>query len=112
LGLGRLRASGRLVQLGPDDLEMTGDEARRLLRAAGLKIEEPELLRLVDYTEGWPAALFLAAVSLRSRQDAAVGAVESVRDAPELDEYVREEILAPLTARQRSFLARTSVVRS
>ena len=110
LGLGRLRASGRLVQLGPDDLEMTGDEARRLLRAAGLKLDEHDVLRLVDYTEGWAAALFLAAVSLRSRQDAAAGTVESVREAPELDEYVREEVLAPLTPRQRSFLTRTSVL--
>jgi LuxR family transcriptional regulator, maltose regulon positive regulatory protein len=112
LGLGRLRASGRLVQLGPDDLEMTADEARRLLKAAGLVLDEPDLLHLVDYTEGWAAALFLAAVSLRSRQDADAGAVEAVRDAPELDEYVREEILSPLTARQRSILSRTSVLRS
>ncbi len=112
LGLGRLRASGRLVQLGPADLEMTGDEARRLLRAAGLKLDEHDVLRLVDYTEGWAAALFLAAVSLRSRQDAAAGTVESVREAPELDEYVREEVLAPLTPRQRSFLTRTSVLSS
>ena len=112
LGLGRLRASGRLVQLGPDDLEMTADEARRLLKAAGLELEEPDLLHLVDYTEGWAAALFLAAVSLRSRQDAGAGAVDAIRDAPELDEYVREEILAPLTARQRKVLSRTSVLRS
>ncbi|HXB15976.1 MAG TPA: LuxR C-terminal-related transcriptional regulator [Solirubrobacteraceae bacterium] len=112
LELGRLRASGRLVQLGPDDLEMTADEARRLLKAAGLVLEEPDLLHLVDYTEGWAAALFLAAVSLRSRPDAGAGAVEAVRDAPELDEYVREEVLATLTARQRGVLSRTSVLRS
>ena len=110
LGLGRLRASGRLLQLGPDDLEMTADEAGRLLSAAGLEIEDPDLLSLVDYTEGWAAALFLAAVLLRSRQDSDVGAVETVREATEVDEYVREEILAALTAAQRSFMIRTSVL--
>jgi LuxR family maltose regulon positive regulatory protein len=110
LGLARLRASGRLLQLGPDDLEMTADEARRLLSAAGLEVDEPDLLALVDYTEGWAAALFLAAVLLRSRQDSDVGAVETVRDATEVDEYVREEILAPLSASQRGFLIRTSVL--
>jgi LuxR family maltose regulon positive regulatory protein len=110
LGLGRLRASGQLVQLGPDDLEMTADEARRLLAAAGLDVDEPDLLALVDYTEGWAAALFLAAVLLRSRQDAGASAVETIRDAAEVHEYVREEILAPLPAGQRSFLTRTSVL--
>ncbi len=110
LGLGRLRASGRLVQLGPDDLEMTADEGRRLLSAAGLELDEADLLALVDYTEGWAAGLFLAAVLLRSRPDAGAGAVETIREAAEIDEYVREEILAPLPAGQRSFLTRTSVL--
>jgi LuxR family transcriptional regulator, maltose regulon positive regulatory protein len=110
LGLGRLRASGRLMQLGPDDLEMTADEARGLLVAAGLELDEPDLIALVDYTEGWAAGLFLAAVLLRSRPDAGVGALETIRDAAEVDEYVREEILAPLPAAQRVFLTRTSVL--
>jgi LuxR family maltose regulon positive regulatory protein len=110
LGLGRLRASGQLIQLGPDDLEMTADEGRRLLAAAGLELDEPDLLALVDYTEGWAAGLFLAAVLLRSRQDAGTGAVEMIREAAEVHEYVREEILAPLPAGQRSFLTRTSVL--
>ncbi len=110
LGLGRLRASGQLIQLGPEDLEMTADEARRLLAAAGLQMDEPDLLDLVDYTEGWAAGLFLAAVLLRSRPDAGAGAVEAIRDAAEVHDYVREEILAPLPAGQRSFLTRTSVL--
>ena len=110
LGLGRLRASGQLLQLGPDELEMTADEARRLLAAAGLEVDEPDLLALVDYTEGWAAGLFLAAVLLRSRPDAGAGAVETIRGAAEIDEYVREEVLAPLPAGQRTFLTRTSVL--
>src|SRR6202042_1074907 len=107
---GRLRASGELLQLGPEDLEMTADEGRRLLSAAGLDIDEPDLLALVDYTEGWAAGLFLAAVLLRSRQDAGTSAVTAIREAPEIDAYVREEILAPLPAPQRAFLSRTSVL--
>ena len=110
LGLGRLRASGKLIQLGPDDLEMSADEARRLLVAAGLELDEPDLLALVDYTEGWAAGLFLAAVLLRSRQDADAGAVETIRDAAEVEEYVQEEILAALRPGQRAFMTRTSVL--
>ncbi len=110
LGLGRLRASGKLLQLGPDDLEMSADEARRLLVAAGLELDEPDLLALVDYTEGWAAGLFLAAVLLRSRQDADADAVETIRDAAEVEEYVREEILAALPPAQRTFMTRTSVL--
>jgi LuxR family maltose regulon positive regulatory protein len=110
LGLGRLRAAGRLLQLGPADLEMTGYEAGLVLSATGLDLGEPDLARLVDYTEGWAAALYLAAISLRSRPDAGADVVEAVRESPEIRAYVLEEVLAPLPRPARSFLMRTSIL--
>jgi LuxR family maltose regulon positive regulatory protein len=110
LGLGRLRAAGRLLQLGTGDLAMTAYEAQRLLVAAGLDVDEASLERLVDRTEGWAAGLYLAAVSLRSRALAPGQPQELVGDEHEIAEYVVDEVLAPLPGALRDFLIRTAVL--
>jgi LuxR family maltose regulon positive regulatory protein len=108
LGCGRLRASGRLLQIGPGELQMTVNEARRLLKAVGLNPDEADLTRLVDYTEGWAAALYLAATSLRGRPDSEANPAEMLRGDENIAEYIAEELLAPLPSASRSFLLRTS----
>jgi LuxR family transcriptional regulator, maltose regulon positive regulatory protein len=57
--LGRLRVDGRLLEVGPDDLALTRNEARALLRSRGLEIDEPALDELYLATEGWVAGLQL-----------------------------------------------------
>ncbi|HWG09160.1 MAG TPA: LuxR C-terminal-related transcriptional regulator [Solirubrobacteraceae bacterium] len=111
-GCGRLRASGRLLQLGPSDLEMTVYEARQALAAVGLELDEAGLARLVDHTEGWPAGLYLAALSLRALHDPGADPVAALRGDERIAEYVEEELLAPLPEASRGLLGRTSVLES
>ena len=65
----RLRAQGRLVELHAHDLVMTRSEASRLLRACGVELGPGALKRLIERTEGWPVALYLAALSLDGEDD-------------------------------------------
>ena len=108
LPLGRLRAQRRPIELRADDLALTTSEANALLRLAGLELGSERLLTLMRRTGGWPAGLYLAALSLREQGGDAVeefsGADRFVAD------YVREEILDRLPADQQRFLARTSVL--
>jgi LuxR family transcriptional regulator, maltose regulon positive regulatory protein len=67
LPLARLRAEGRVLEVGPDDLAMGQQEARSLLEQAGLDVGPAGLGELVRRTEGWPVALRLAASSSRAR---------------------------------------------
>ena len=70
LRLARLRAGGGLVELRADDLAFTPSEARELVVERGrveLGMEEVELLHA--RTEGWSAALVLAALWLRTVED-------------------------------------------
>jgi LuxR family maltose regulon positive regulatory protein len=107
---GRLRAEHELLELGPHDLALTAYEAHRLLRAAGLQLDPGAVERLVASTEGWPAALYLAALSLLSQDDADT-AVEHFRGADRgITEYVRQELLSPLAKEQRAFLRRSSIL--
>ena len=65
----RLRAHRALVEMRALDLAMTAPEAAALLALAGLDLAEREVETLVAKTEGWPAGLYLAAVSLREQTD-------------------------------------------
>jgi LuxR family maltose regulon positive regulatory protein len=65
LRVARLRAEGKIVEIGPKDLAFTCGEASSLLREAGVAVGEDEVADLHRRTEGWPAGLYLAALYLR-----------------------------------------------
>ena len=68
--LGRLRAIGALEEIRSDQLRFDADEADRFLNGAlGLDLDEGSLATLEERTEGWPAGLYLAALTLRGRTD-------------------------------------------
>jgi len=106
LPLARLRAEGHLLELGPDDLAMTRKEVQTLLRHAGVLLPEPEAAELERRTEGWPAGLYLAALSLRTGGDPWTFS----GDDRYVADYLRTEHLTPATPAVRSFLMRTSVL--
>ena len=64
LGLHRLRLEGQLAEIRGADLRFSLGEARELFVAAGVELPEPELVMLLERTEGWAAGLRLAALSL------------------------------------------------
>jgi LuxR family transcriptional regulator, maltose regulon positive regulatory protein len=110
LGVGRLRAHRSVVELRTADLAMRRSEAADLLRAAGLPLSEHSLAVLVARTEGWPAALYLAALSLRAQPDTRSALARFGGDDHVVADYVRDELFATLSAEQVAFLVRTSVL--
>jgi LuxR family maltose regulon positive regulatory protein len=105
LPLARLRSQGRLLEIGSDELALTGRDAETLLRRAGVLLPPQEAEALADRLEGWPAALYLAALSLRAgAQPSAVGG-----DDRYIADYLETEHLGTLAAEQREFALRTSV---
>lgn len=106
LPLARLRADGRLLELGAGELALRGRDAETLLRRAGVLLARHEAAGLADRLEGWPAALFLASLSLRSGAE-----VSSMGgDDRFLADYLETEHLAGLSAAQRRFALETSVL--
>lgn len=110
LPLGRWRANRQLVEVRVDDLVMTPAEASILLRRAGLELGSAAVQALVRRTEGWPAALYLAALSMRDQADAAEAVSDLRGDDHRLAEYFRDEVLPGLSANQMNFAVRTSVL--
>jgi LuxR family maltose regulon positive regulatory protein len=95
--VGRLRARRMITELRAADLAMAPSEASALISRAGLKTSPEEVAQLSRHMEGWPAALYLAALGSSERD-------EHVRD------YARDEILPGLTPEEVAFLRRASVL--
>jgi len=110
LRVARLRAEGKITQIGARDLALTRAEAASLLRAAGASLGEGEVAELHQRTEGWAAGLYLAALYVRE-DGAQPGAAVSFSGGDRLvSEYVESEFLARISPRQRVFLTRTAVL--
>jgi LuxR family transcriptional regulator, maltose regulon positive regulatory protein len=58
-----LRAQGRVVELGVEELAMDHQETRALLERAGVGLDDAEVEELVVRTEGWPVGLYLAVLA-------------------------------------------------
>lgn len=111
LGLGRLRARGQLLELGPEVLRFSPTEASEFfkLRGADMSLEMQD--RAYGKTEGWVAALWLLSLALQrhgARSDIVSRMSESARDVAD---YLTEEVLSQQTPGVRDFLLRTSVLR-
>ena len=110
LRIARLRAEGRILEIGPGDLSLTCEEASSLLRDADVALGEDEVAELHRRTEGWPAGLYLAALYLREGGPLASAAVSFGGDDRLVSEYMESEFLARISRRQRVFLTRTAVL--
>ena len=110
LRVARLRAEGRILEIGPGDLSLTCEEASSLLRDAEVALAEDEVAGLHRRTEGWPAGLYLAALYLREGGPLASAAVSFGGDDRLVSEYMESEFLARISRRQRAFLTRTAVL--
>jgi LuxR family maltose regulon positive regulatory protein len=111
LPLARLRARGDLAEIRAAQLRLSDAEAAALLRAAlGADLDAADVASLQQRTEGWPAGLHLAALSLRDRPDARGFIASFAGDDRHVVDYLVSEVLAGEPDELREFLLRTSVL--
>jgi LuxR family maltose regulon positive regulatory protein len=111
LPLARLRARGELVEIRAADLRFTPEEvATYLNEAIGLNLAENEIAALEDRTEGWIAALQLAALSIEGRTDVGGFIAGFTGDDRYIVDYLVEEVLRRQPDHIRNFLIQTSIL--
>jgi LuxR family maltose regulon positive regulatory protein len=110
LRIARLRAEGKIMEIGPRDLSLTVEEASSLLRNADVTLGEDEVAKLHQRTEGWPVGLYLAALYLREGDPIGSMGVSFGGDDQLVSEYIESEFLARISPEQRAFLTRTAVL--
>lgn len=111
LPLSRLRARGELVEIRASDLRFIPEEVSRYLNELhGLDLTTADLAALEARTEGWVAALQLAALSLRDRDDRTNFIAGFAGDDRFVVDYLVEEVLSQQPDSVRRFLLDTSIL--
>ena len=107
LGLTALRAAGRLIEIGTDDLRLSAEQARGLLRASGVDVLPADGADLITRAEGWPAGLYLAGLAYAGDGQALGSFGGSDRF---VGDYFDAECLDELDAEDLDFLIEASVL--
>jgi LuxR family transcriptional regulator, maltose regulon positive regulatory protein len=111
LPLPRLRARRELVEVRAVDLRFGPDEAATYLGdVMGLTLTAGQVAVLEGRTEGWIAALQLAALSMQGRDDVASFIAGFAGDDRFVVDYLVEEVLQRQPEEVRTFLLQTSVL--
>jgi LuxR family transcriptional regulator, maltose regulon positive regulatory protein len=111
LPLGMLRARGQMTEIRGEGLRFTGEETSALLNEQlALELTSDDIERLLERTEGWPAGLYLAGLSLRYRDDRSAFIERFAGDNRNVVDYLAEEAVDNQPENIRIFLRRTSIL--
>ena len=112
LAFSRLRASRRLVEIRSTDLSFTRDEVGEfLLQNLDDAVDEDITFLLHERTEGWPAGVQLAALSLRESEDIDSFARRFAGSSHRLiSDYLVDEVFDKLDEQQRLGLLQLSLL--
>ena len=111
LPLGALRAHGELLELRVDELRFTEAEAEEFLNdRLQLGLAGADVGSLVARTEGWPAGLYLAALSLLGAEDKHALVEEFGGTSAHVVDFLASEVLGAHDPELEAFMVRTSVL--
>ncbi|MFE5704939.1 protein kinase [Rhodococcus koreensis] len=110
LPLSRMRVRDELVEIDSEYLRFDVAEATSfLVDRAGLALDQDDVTALTESTDGWVAALQLASLSLRGRNDptSLIGHLSGRHHA--IGEFLTENVLNTLDPKLLEFLLATSI---
>ncbi|MFC5830036.1 LuxR C-terminal-related transcriptional regulator [Nonomuraea insulae] len=111
LPLSRWRVRGELAEVRAADLRFTSDEAAAYLNeVAGLDLASEDVAALEERTEGWIAALQLAALSMQGRKDVSSFIARFAGNDRYIVDYLVEEVLQHQPEPVRGFLLQSAVL--
>jgi ATP/maltotriose-dependent transcriptional regulator MalT len=111
LQLARLRAAGEVADIGTRELRFSRAEAAALVSTvAGVGLGGADLTALDTRTEGWPAGVYLAALSLRGHPSPQTFIDQFTGSNRFIADFLAEEVLNRQPPDIRQFLLRTSIL--
>jgi LuxR family maltose regulon positive regulatory protein len=113
LPLARLRARGQMTELHAADLRFMPEEAAAFLKdVMGLDLSADDVSALEGVTEGWIAALQLAALSMREREDVSDFIRSFSGGHRDVFDFLAEEVFQRPIEQVQTFLLKASVLDS
>jgi LuxR family maltose regulon positive regulatory protein len=111
LPIARLRAAGEMFELRARELRFSPAEAALYVqRMSAAELSLSDIAVLVERTEGWPAGLYLAALSLRGHPSPSAFVGQFSGDNRFITDFLAEEVLSRQSHEIRQFLVRTSIL--
>lgn len=111
LELARMRAAGEMAEIRARELRFDLPQAAALTRTvAGVELTDHDLEDLVVRTEGWPAGLYLAALSLRGHPSPAAFVRQFTGNNRFIVDFLLDDVLSKQPDEVRRFLTRTSIL--
>lgn len=113
IGLSRLRVRGLLTEIDSDRLRFSLEDTTHFFaqRPRPHQLTAAQLFRLHEKTEGWVAALWLAAMALERTVDPADFVARFSGSDRAVADYLAEDVLERQAPHIRRFLLRTSILR-
>ena len=111
LPLARMRAVGEMVEFRARELRFDAQQAAELIHSVvTAELTDRDLAYLVERTEGWPAGLYLAALSMRVESSPAAFVRQFFGGNRFIADYLVEDVLNRQPGDIRRFLTRTSIL--
>ncbi|MDB5977704.1 MAG: LuxR family transcriptional regulator [Nevskia sp.] len=111
VGFSRLRDKGGIAEVDSDALRFNTSEAcDYLIRRRRLPLSQNQIEKLLDCTEGWPAALWLASLALERRYDPVRFLANFSGSNTAIASYFAEDVVAALPGDLRDFILRSSIL--
>src|SRR5918994_5669432 len=109
--LAKLRARDQVTEIRAAELRFTTEEATAFLKGVmGLTLSAADVAALEEVTEGWIAALQLAALSMRDREDLSSFFETFSGSNRHVLDFLAEEVLERQPDGMREFLVKTCVL--
>jgi LuxR family transcriptional regulator, maltose regulon positive regulatory protein len=110
LPLARMRAVGEMAEFRARELRFDLRQAAELIHAVvAIELTDRDLGYLVERTEGWPAGLYLAALSMRGDSSPGAFVRQFSGENRFIVDYLVEDVLNQQPSDIRRFLTRTSI---
>jgi LuxR family maltose regulon positive regulatory protein len=103
----RLRASGALEVIGWNELQLTLNETKALLKLRGLKLARATMLQLYERTQGWAAGLML--MIQQAERDRLPAAIPKESAPQVIFDFLAGELFQKLDDATRDFALKTAI---
>ena len=111
LQLAKLRALGQMTEIRSEDLAFSRKETASIIKQVGQLALSPEVTdELQRQVEGWAAGLQLISLALRHAENPERVLADLRGGLPSIQEYLLQEVLAPLPQQTREWLLRSSIL--
>ena len=111
LELARMRAAGEMAEVRARELRFELPQATALIRnVADVELTDHDLEDLVVRTEGWPAGLYLAALSMRGHPSPGTFVRQFTGTNRFIVDFLVDDVLSKQPAEVYRFLTRTSIL--